>query len=148
VFKNGRNGQARLGAFAKLRKATISFVMSVRLSIRPHRTPRLPLDGFSWNFLFEYFSKICWQNSSVIKMWQEQRAVYTKTYAHSSQYLAELFLELEMLQIKVIQKIKTHVLCSITFFGKLCRLWENLEKYGTARQVTDDTIIRRTRIEC
>ena len=32
-----------LGAFAKLRKATISFVMSVR----PHGTTRLPLDGFS-----------------------------------------------------------------------------------------------------
>jgi len=32
-----------LGAFAKLRKATISFVMSVR----PHGITRLPLDGFS-----------------------------------------------------------------------------------------------------
>ena len=35
-----------LGVFAKLRKATISFVMSVRLSFRPHGTTRLPLDGF------------------------------------------------------------------------------------------------------
>ena len=33
-----------LGAFAKLRKATISFVMSVRPS---HETTRLLLDGFS-----------------------------------------------------------------------------------------------------
>jgi hypothetical protein len=32
-----------LGAFAKLRKATISFVKSVR----PDGTTRLPLDGFS-----------------------------------------------------------------------------------------------------
>jgi hypothetical protein len=32
-----------LGAFAKLRKATISVVMSVR----PHATTQLPLDGFS-----------------------------------------------------------------------------------------------------
>ena len=36
-----------LGAFAKLRKATISFVMSVRLPVRRHGTTRLPLDGFS-----------------------------------------------------------------------------------------------------
>jgi len=40
-----------LGAFAKLGKATISFVMSHRLSIRPsacpHGTTRLPLEGFS-----------------------------------------------------------------------------------------------------
>jgi len=40
-----------LSAFAKLRKATISFVMSLRpsvcLSVCPHGTTRLPLDGFS-----------------------------------------------------------------------------------------------------
>jgi hypothetical protein len=48
-----------LGAFAKLRKATINFVMSVRLFVCPHGTTRLPLDGFSWNLIFESFSKIC-----------------------------------------------------------------------------------------
>ena len=31
---------------AKLRKATISFIMSVRPSVYPHTTTRLPLDGF------------------------------------------------------------------------------------------------------
>jgi hypothetical protein len=36
-----------LGVVGKLRKATISFVMSVRPSARPHGTIRLPLDGFS-----------------------------------------------------------------------------------------------------
>ena len=41
--------------FAKLRKATTNFVMSVR----PHGTTRLPLNGFSWNLIFEDFSKIC-----------------------------------------------------------------------------------------
>jgi len=40
-----------LSAFAKLRKATIIFVMSVR----PHGTTRPPLDGSSWNLIFEYF---------------------------------------------------------------------------------------------
>jgi hypothetical protein len=28
------------------------------LSVRPHRTTRLPLDGFSSNLIYEYFSKI------------------------------------------------------------------------------------------
>jgi len=32
-----------LGSFAKLLKATVNFVMSVR----PHRTTRLQMDGFS-----------------------------------------------------------------------------------------------------
>ena len=44
-----------LGAFAKLREVTISYVTSVR----PKGTTRLPLDGFSLNFIFRYFSKIC-----------------------------------------------------------------------------------------
>jgi hypothetical protein len=35
-----------LGEFEKLRKATVSFVMSVRPSVCPHGTTRLPLDGF------------------------------------------------------------------------------------------------------
>ena len=48
-----------LGSFAKCGKATISFVISVHLSAPPHGTTRLPLNGFSWNFIFEDFSKIC-----------------------------------------------------------------------------------------
>jgi len=48
-----------LGAFAKLLKATIRFVMSVCPSVCPPRTTRLPLDGFSCDLMFEYFSKIC-----------------------------------------------------------------------------------------
>ena len=43
-----------LGAFTKLRKATLSFVMSARLSILPRGTTRLLLDRFSWNLVFEY----------------------------------------------------------------------------------------------
>ena len=40
-----------LGALAELRKATISFVMSVG----PYRTIRFQLDGFSQNLIFECF---------------------------------------------------------------------------------------------
>jgi hypothetical protein len=51
-----------------------------------------------------------------------------------------------MFQTKVVKKIKTHILCSITFFRKSCRLWDNVEKYvATARQATDDNRIRRMR---
>jgi hypothetical protein len=35
-----------LGAFVKLRKATISFVLSVCLSVCPHGKTRLPMNGF------------------------------------------------------------------------------------------------------
>ena len=40
-------GTEFLGAFAKVRIATTSFVMSVRPSVCPHGTALLPLDGFS-----------------------------------------------------------------------------------------------------
>ena len=59
-----------LDAFAILRKATIRFIMSVRLSIGCHGITRLPIDGFSWNLIFEYFSKIYRENSSFNKIWQ------------------------------------------------------------------------------
>jgi hypothetical protein len=33
-------------------------------------------------------------------------------------------------------------------FPQSCRLLDNVEKYGTARQVTDSIIIRRMRFAC
>jgi hypothetical protein len=54
-----------------------------------------------------------------------------------------------MFQTKFVEKIKTHILCSITFFfRKSWLLWDNVEKYGTARQATDDNIIWRMRFAC
>jgi hypothetical protein len=49
---------------------------------------------------------------------------------------------------KVVAKMKTHILCSITFLLKFCRLWDNVEKYGKARNATDYNIIRRMRFSC
>jgi hypothetical protein len=51
-------------------------------------------------------------------------------------------------QIEVVEKTKTHILCSVTFSRKSCRLWDNVEKYGTAGQTTDGNIIRRMRFAC
>jgi len=35
------------------------------------------------------------------------------------------------------EKNKTYILCLITFFHKIKKLGDNLEKYGTARQAID-----------
>jgi hypothetical protein len=61
-----------------------------------------------------------------------------KTNIHFWSYLAPFFLERKMFQTKIVQKIKTHILCSVTFFffRKLCRLWDNVEKYCTAGHAT------------
>ena len=60
-------------SFETLRKATIIFVFFVSLFFRPLGTTRLPLYGFSWNLISQYFSKVCRENSSFIKMWHYRR---------------------------------------------------------------------------
>jgi hypothetical protein len=52
-----RQRQGFLGAFEKLRKATISFVMPGRLSVRLHGTPRFPLNGFPLNLKLNMLRK-------------------------------------------------------------------------------------------
>ena len=48
-----------------------------------------------------------------------------------------------MFQTKVVEKIKTHILCSITFFFFENRaVCENVEKYCRAGQATDDNTRR------
>ena len=42
-------------------------------------------------------------------------------------------LTMRNVQIKVVEKIKTHILCSVTFFRKWCRLWDKVKKYVGAR---------------
>jgi len=43
-----------------------------------------------------------------------------------------------MFQAKVVDKIKTHILYSVTFFRKLYRLWDSVGKYCSAGQFTSD----------
>jgi len=45
-----------------------------------------------------------------------------------------------MFRTKVVEEIKTHILRLVTFFRKSCRLWDNVEKYCTAGQATDDNM--------
>jgi len=53
-----------LHAFAKLRKVTITSIMSVT-SVCPHGTTWLKLDGFSWNFIYEYSE---WKSANKIQV--------------------------------------------------------------------------------
>jgi hypothetical protein len=102
-----------LGAFAMLRKATISFA-HVCLSVRPHGTTRLPI------FMkFENFLKTCREKSSFIKIWQVQRVLYMNTDIHLWSYLDQFFLEMKMFQKHSADIIEKHTICSITFFSKI-----------------------------
>jgi hypothetical protein len=69
-----------------------------------------------------------------------------KTFSHLRQYLAEFFLEWETFQRNTVEKIKIHILRSITFFQKWCRLWEDDRKHGGAGETTRDFTIWRIRV--
>ena len=52
------------GSFTKLRKAAVSFVISVS----PRGTTRLPMDRFTLSLILESFSKMCPLNSTLIRI--------------------------------------------------------------------------------
>jgi hypothetical protein len=56
------------------------------LSVRPHRTPGTPLNGFSWNLVFEDISKNCWHNSSLITMARLVVTYSSETWTLTAKY--------------------------------------------------------------
>ena len=50
-----------------------------------------------------------------------------KTNVDLRQYVAQFFLEWEIFQTNVVEKIKQHILFSVTFFRKSYRLRDNVE---------------------
>jgi len=63
------------------------------------------------------------------------------TNKHFWSYLSHFFLEWEIFQIKFLEKIEIHILCSVTFFRKSYRLWDNVENYCRAVQGTGDDMV-------
>jgi len=51
---------------------------------------------------------------------------------------AHFFLEWEIFRTKIVEKIKTHILYSLTFLRKSCLLWDNVEKLCRTGRATDD----------
>jgi hypothetical protein len=65
---------------------------------------------------------------------------YLKTNIHFWSCLALVFLRMKNVAGKICRENKPHILYSVTSFRKSWLLWDNVEKYCTARQVTDDNM--------
>ena len=50
--------------------------------------------------------------------------------------------------IQFVEKIKTHILYSVTFFRKSCCLWDSAEKRGRAREAASDNTVWRICVAC
>ena len=68
----------QLGVFAKKYETRLRASLAPS-SMCPHGTTLLPLEEFSLNLIYEYFSKIFKQNSSFIKICQVQQVLYRKS---------------------------------------------------------------------
>jgi len=62
-----------------------------------------------------------------------------KTNVRVWSYLTHCFLEWEMFQTETVEKIKTHILYSVTFFFENSTVYEiTWKKYSRAAEATDD----------
>jgi hypothetical protein len=78
-------------------------------------------------FDMRFFSKICRENSNLIKIRKKKlRVLYTKTFRHFL-HLQKFFLKWEMFQTKGVEKMKTHILCSM-IFSENCTVYEIMSK--------------------
>ena len=129
-----------LGDFAKLRSASIYFVMSVFLIA----TTRIPLGGLSWNLMFEYFWEICGVRSSYFEIRQACRVFYRRSkwiYRNVSSVLPK---KGTFQTIFFLKKSRN------TFYS-LFNFIENLKyckSYSRGRQAADENIIQRMGLAC
>jgi hypothetical protein len=103
---------------------------------------------FVYCTMYFFFLENLLRKFKFYKIWQEKRLLYMKTNINVWSYVAYFFLEWEMFQTKVVEKIKTQFLCSVSLFRKSCRLWNNVEEYSTVGEAIDNNIIRRMLFSC
>jgi len=132
---------ALLGAFEKLRKGTISFVMHVR-----SKGTRLPLDRFSWNLIFEIFRKSVEKIQVSLKS-DKNKGYFTWRPIYIFYDISLISSYSEMFRTKVVEKIKTHILCSVTFFPKIVPFMRKRGENTVERRRPQMTIWRM-RIAC
>jgi len=92
---------------------------------------------FTWRATYIYMTSYVHLYDELCTFIWRAMYIYMMSYVHL--YLAKLFLKCEMLQSKALDRIKTNILCSVTFRRNSCGLWDDVEKYNRARQVIDDS---------
>ena len=137
-----------LGAFAKLRKATISFAMSFRPSVlastqnKSAPTRRISIKFGIWAFFENLLRKFKFHYNLTTVTGTLHEDVFA--FLTISRWI---LLRIRNISDRILVKIRTHVLYSITFLRKSCCLWNNVEKYG-ASEATDYIIMRRMSFAC
>jgi hypothetical protein len=117
--------------------------LSYRLSVRTEQF------GSHWTDFYEVryvniFPKICPENLSFIKIWQDKRHF---TWCPRTFIIISRCILLRMRNVSKDMKEKNTFCVQWLLPEKSCRLWDNVDKYGTARQAKNDNVIRHMRFE-
>jgi hypothetical protein len=126
-----------LGTFAKLWKVTISFIMSV------HKNNSAPTGWIFMKFHIWGFFENLSRKFKFHENWTRIKGTLHEDQFTFLSYLAHFFLEWEMFQTKVVEKLETHVLCWVFFF-LICAVYEimlkNIVEHCRAWQATDNMV--------
>jgi len=129
-----------LDAFTKLWKATVSII--ILMSVCPHETTWFPLYRFSWNLMFEDFSKTCGKKkSSILNLTRIMGTLHENIQIF---VIISLWILLRMRNVPdkgCRGNQNTNFVFNNFCLWKTCHLRDNVEKYGSAGQATDDNII-------
>ena len=93
-------------------------LLSVCPSVSPYGTTRFPLDGFSWNLLFENFGKSVEKISVPLKS-NSIRGILHEDLCTIFIINRLILLRMRNVSHKLAQKLETHILCSINFCRKI-----------------------------
>jgi hypothetical protein len=136
-----------LGAFAKLRKATMSFVMSVC----PYEII-LPTGVNFWECdtwaLLKNLSRMFKSHQSLTFLQKVTGTSHEDLCTFMIQSRSVLLRTRNFSGKRYRENQNTHFVLN-KFFSESCRLWGNVEEYGRAKQATNDnSIIPRMRFAC
>jgi len=132
-------GLLRLCAFTRLRKAIISFVMSVCSFIHTEQFASHWMD-FHEIWYLSIFRESVEKIHVSLKSDKNKRVIYMKTSTHFITIFRAFLLRMKNVsEISCREKQKTHFVF-IKGFRYKWQSWDNVEKYDTATQVTDDNM--------
>jgi len=124
-----------------IQQANISFVMSIRHSVSLQGKTLLALERFSWNFIFETFSKVCGQK---FKFCENPTRSTGTLYEDLRTYMISRWTLLTIRNVpdKICRENQNSQFMFHNFFPKMVPLVRWCEKCGRATQSTGDNIWR------
>jgi hypothetical protein len=103
----------------------------------PYGTTRLPRDGFARNLIFQYFSKICRENGSFVKIWQEQHYGILHEDRYTLSIICCSLPRMKNISDKSCREIG-HIVSTTFILWKSCHIFDNVGKCCTEGYATDD----------